>query len=220
MSTQQRREEIQVNLEKVRKEIEPFHPTLIVVTKTYPISDVQILSELGVSDFGENRSSEGLEKAAAISATWHYQGEVQTKKVREILSWASTIHSIDQVKHLEKCDVFAAETSSSIDIFLQLSLDGDPERGGADREELLEMAERASSLAHVNLLGIMCVPPVNAELTAAYSELSEFHQKFRMDFPESPALSAGMSGDYMIALEHGATHIRVGSSILGARNYG
>ena len=220
MSTQQRRDEIQKNLDKVRQEIESFNPTLIVVTKTYPISDVQILRELGVSDFGENRSSEGLEKSQAISANWHYQGEVQTKKVREILSWASTIHSIDQVKHLEKCEAIAAENSSEFNIFLQLSLDGNPQRGGAGELEIFEMAELASSLAHINPLGIMCVPPVNADLSSAYSELSEFHQRFKKHFPESPALSAGMSGDYLIALEHGATHIRVGSSILGARKYG
>lgn len=97
-----RQEVLETNLRTVESEIAPYSPTLIVVTKTYPISDVEILAGLGVSNFGENRSSEGVEKSAAVPAHWHYQGEIQSKKIREILSWSSCIHSLDDLAHAEK----------------------------------------------------------------------------------------------------------------------
>ncbi len=211
--------ELESNLREVESEVAPYAPTLIVVTKTYPISDVEILHKLGASNFGENRSSEGLEKSSAIDATWHYQGEIQGKKIREILSWADCLHSLDSQSHLEKIARVLEETQGSIDLFLQLSLDGDPERGGLKEADLFTLAEKVSEIEEINLLGIMSVPPVSHIVAAAFSEIGAIHQRFIAAFPDSPALSAGMSGDYMIALEHGATHIRVGSKILGARQY-
>ena len=214
-----RREELEVALRSVEGEIAPFSPTLIVVTKTYPISDVEILRSLGVEEFGENRSSEGLEKKAAVSARWNYQGAIQSKKIREILSWADCIHSLDDLGHAEKIDKILSEERREIDVFLQLSLDGDPERGGLVEAELLELAEKVSSLTTINLLGMMSVPPVEMAPQEAFATIAEIHQRFIENYPASPYLSAGMSGDYLIALEHGATHIRVGSKILGSRQY-
>jgi pyridoxal phosphate enzyme (YggS family) len=214
-----RREELASQLRAVEAEIAPYSPTLIVVTKTYPSSDVEILHSLGVSNFGENRSSEGVEKSELVPATWHYQGEIQSKKIREILTWADCIHSLDDSGHLEKIARALQESRRSIELFLQLSLDGDPARGGLQERELFTLAEKASGISEIHLLGIMSVPPVNYEEVAAYQEIAAVHQRFIAQFPESRSLSAGMSGDYMIALEHGATHIRVGSKILGARQY-
>ena len=211
--------ELETNLREVETQVAPYAPTLIVVTKTYPLSDVEILHNLGATNFGENRSSEGVEKSSAIEATWHYQGEIQSKKIREILSWADCLHSLDNQGHFEKIARVLAESQGRIDLFLQLSLDGDPERGGLKEFELLALAEKVSACDEVNLLGIMSVPPVSYNALAAFSEIGAIHQRFIAAFPDSPALSAGMSGDYMIALEHGATHIRVGSKILGARQY-
>jgi pyridoxal phosphate enzyme (YggS family) len=214
-----REEELETNLREVQGEIAPFNPTLIVVTKTYPVSDVEILHGLGVGNFGENRSSEGIEKSAAVDGTWHYQGEIQSKKIREILSWANCIHSLDSQSHLEKISRTLQESQSRVDLFLQLSLDGDPNRGGLQDAELFALAEKVSALPEINLLGIMSVPPVNAEPKAAFKEIGAIHQRFIAHFPKAPSLSAGMSGDYLLALEHGATHIRVGSKILGTRSY-
>lgn len=211
--------EVEANLREVEAEIASYDPTLIVVTKTYPISDVEILYRLGVRNFGENRSSEGAEKSAAIEGIWHYQGEIQSKKIREILTWADCIHSLDNQGHLEKIVRALQESQSQVDLFLQLSLDGDPNRGGLPEPELFALAEKVSALSEINLLGIMSVPPVNDEPAAAFKEIGAIHQRFIALFPQSPFLSAGMSGDYMLALEHGATHIRVGSKILGARSY-
>lgn len=214
-----RSEELEENLRTVQAEIAPYSPTLIVVSKTYPVSDVEILHNLGVNEFGENRSSEGLEKSAVVAAKWHYQGEIQSKKIREILSWAECIHSLDDEGHLEKIVRILREENLSRELFLQLSLDGDPERGGLSEAELFALAEKITAIPEINLLGIMSVPPLSYEAKDAFREIESIHRRFTAQFPASPYLSAGMSGDYMIALEHGATHIRVGSKILGARQY-
>lgn len=214
-----RLEELAENLKLVQEEIASYAPTLIVVTKTYPVSDVAILRDLGVNNFGENRSAEGLEKSAAIPAQWHYQGEIQSKKIREILSWAGSIHSLDNLGHGEKIERTLAESGREIDLFLQLSLDGDPERGGVQESELHQLARSLIERPGINLLGIMSVPPVTYQPALAFAEISEIHRRFVAQFPSATSLSAGMSGDYLIALDHGATHIRVGSKILGSRQY-
>lgn len=217
-----RRDELEENLRAVEEEVRSFNPTLIVVTKTYPISDVELLVDLGVRNFGENRSSEGLEKSSAINAsradlTWHYQGEIQSKKLREISSWARCIHSLDSADHGVKLN--RTLENRSIDTFLQLSLDGDPSRGGVVEGELFSLAAAVTQLSQINLMGIMCVPPVSMNPEDAFAKVGSIHQRFIAEFPDAPYLSAGMSGDYLQALNHGATHIRVGSKILGSRQY-
>jgi pyridoxal phosphate enzyme (YggS family) len=214
-----RRAELESNLRAVESEISSYSPTLIVVSKTYPVNDVEILAGLGVKNFGENRSSEGLEKSATVPAQWHYQGEIQSKKIREILSWAQCIHSLDDLGHAQKIERTLNESQERVDLFLQLSLDGDPERGGVIESELFSLAEAIEKMAPINLLGIMSVPPVSHEPQSAFAEIARIHQRFIAQFPTASSLSAGMSGDYMIALDHGATHIRVGSKILGSRQY-
>lgn len=214
-----RYEELAANLNQLQSEISSYSPNLIAVTKTYPVSDVEILYELGLQNFGENRSSEGLAKSTAIPANWHYQGEIQSKKIREITSWADCIHSLDETKHAERISRCVVDQGGEIDIFLQLSLDGDPSRGGVVESDLYPLAYNVNQLPGINLLGIMSVPPVELEPGEAFQRIAQVHQRFKREFPESPYLSAGMSGDYMVALSYGATHIRVGSKILGARTY-
>jgi pyridoxal phosphate enzyme (YggS family) len=209
-----RREELKERLGQVQSKITRPDVTLIVVTKTYPVSDVQILHDLGVRNFGENRNEEGLEKSAAIDATWHFQGGIQSRKLRDIASWADVIHSIDNLGHLQKLD---SVSERGIDIFLQLSLDGDPDRGGVIESELAQLADAALAAEHLRLVGLMCVPPVLAEARSAFTEIAAIHRRFIADYPQATSLSAGMSGDYEIAMDCGATHIRVGSSILGSR---
>ncbi|ASY15836.1 PLP dependent protein [Candidatus Planktophila sulfonica] len=209
-----RRGELATNLEAVKARIKNPEVTLIVVTKTYPVSDVQILHELGVRDFGENRNEEGLEKSAAVEGRWHYQGEIQSRKLRDIGAWADVVHSLDNASHISK---LANVASKSLDIFLQLSLDGDPARGGAVESELPALADIALASANLHLAGLMCVPPVAADPRTAFTEIAAIHQRFISKYPEAKSLSAGMSGDFEIAIDCGATHIRVGSSILGSR---
>ena len=209
-----RRDELAANLAAVQARISNPDVNLIVVTKTYPVSDVQILRDLGVTQFGENRNEEGLEKSSAVDATWHYQGEIQSRKLRDIAQWADVIHSLDTASHIAKLDSVAA---SEIDIFLQLSLDGDPSRGGVIESDLFALADAALASSHLNLVGLMCVPPVAQDPRAAFTEIAAIHRRFIARYPAAISLSAGMSGDFEIAVDCGATHIRVGSSILGSR---
>ena len=210
--------EISENLENVRSKIAAvaLHPvTLIAVTKTFPASDVQILQQLGVTDFGENRDAEGAEKSQVVSGNWHFQGQIQSNKLKSITSWASVIHSLDDPRHFELIEKLAPHPLS---IFLQVSLDGAHNRGGAGVDQLYQLAEKVQDSATHTLLGLMSVPPVGMEPNQAYSELAVIRNEFTKRFPEANSLSAGMSGDYEAAIAHGATHVRVGSSILGSRS--
>jgi pyridoxal phosphate enzyme (YggS family) len=192
--------------------------TLVAVTKTYPVSDVEILHQLGVTHFGENRSAEGLEKSSIVSAHWHFQGQIQSNKIGPISSWAHTVHSLDDLSHVAKFDRAIGEIPGKrLNIFIQISLDGDSSRAGVRGDELLTLGQAISSTQHLDLAGLMVVPPVEAEPEKAFSEVAELARRFRQEFPTAQSLSAGMSGDYEIAIAHGATHIRVGSQILGPR---
>lgn len=209
-----RHDELATNLAAVQARITNPEITLIVVTKTYPVSDVQILHELGVRNFGENRNEEGLEKSSAIEATWHYQGEIQSRKLRDIVQWADVIHSLDTASHITKLETVAEK---EVDVFLQLSLDGDPSRGGVIESALPELADAVLASEHLHLKGLMSVPPVAADPRTAFTEIAAIHRRFAANYPGATSLSAGMSGDFEIAIDCGATHIRVGSSILGSR---
>jgi pyridoxal phosphate enzyme (YggS family) len=213
-----RLDEISANLEIVKSKIAAVasHPvTLIAVTKTFPVSDAQILQQLGVADFGENRDSEGAEKSQLVVGNWHFQGQIQSNKLKSITSWASVIHSLDDPRHFEMIEKVAPHPLS---IFLQVSLDGAHHRGGAGVDQLYQLAEKVSASATHTLAGLMSVPPVGMDPEKAYSQLAVIRTEFMNRFPHAKSLSAGMSGDYETAISHGATHVRVGSSILGSRS--
>jgi pyridoxal phosphate enzyme (YggS family) len=211
-----RNEELAANLASVQERITRSDVTLVVVTKTYPVSDVQILKELGVENFGENRTEEGEVKAVAVPATWHFQGGIQSRKIKDIVQWADVIHSLDSTEHALKLGQRAVRP---FEVFLQLSLDGDPDRGGVVESELTALAEVVVAAPNLELMGLMCVPPVSAIPAEAFSQIYSVHQRFLSNFPNAQSLSTGMSGDFEVAIDHGATHIRVGSSILGSRTY-
>ena len=213
-----RLDEISANLEVVKSKIAAVasHPvTLIAVTKTFPVSDAQILQQLGVTDFGENRDSEGAEKSQLVVGNWHFQGQIQSNKLKSITSWASVIHSLDDQRHFEMIEKVAPHPLS---LFLQVSLDGAHHRGGAGVDQLYQLAEKVSASATHTLAGLMSVPPVGMDPEKAYSQLALIRTEFMNRFPNAKSLSAGMSGDYETAISHGATHVRVGSSILGSRS--
>ena len=211
-------DEVSANLEIVKSKIAAVasHPvTLIAVTKTFPVSDAQILQQLGVADFGENRDSEGAEKSQIVVGKWHFQGQIQSNKLKSITSWASVIHSLDDPRHFEMIEKVAPHP---LTIFLQVSLDGAHHRGGAGVDQLYQLAEKVSASATHTLAGLMSVPPVGMDPEKAYSQLAVIRREFMNRFPHAKSLSAGMSGDYETAISYGATHVRVGSSILGSRS--
>ena len=218
-----RRSEIAGNLEAVREQISKAAQSagrsvkeikLIVVTKTFPVSDVEILKELGVSNFGENRDSDAVPKAAAIPGTWHFQGQIQSNKLKSICSWANVIHSLDEIRHFE---IIEKNTAHPLDIFCQVSLDGSEARGGVSEKKLYELAKEIEKSQTHKLQGLMAVAPLGIDPTVAFSKLSAIHKAFMADFPRANKLSAGMSGDFKEAIAYGATHIRIGSQILGSR---
>ncbi len=223
----ERKSEISTNLATVTERItaaakkvyrNPSDIKLIVVTKTFPITDLQFLYELGVRDFGENRDQEASQKVSELpnDINWHFQGQIQSNKLKSITSWASYIHSVDQLKYAKMISDYAGDQKKSI--FLQVSLDEIPEsRGGVDPSKLHQLASAVSDFSNLNLMGLMAVAPLDESTDQAFARLSKYHQLFVEQFPEARFLSAGMSGDYESAILHGATHIRIGSSILGNR---
>ncbi len=213
-----RKVELENNLSEVKKKIASVanhDVTLIVVTKSFPASDAVILSELGIRDFGENRDAEGAEKSQLVPATWHFQGQIQSNKLKSITQWARVIHSLDDHRHFELIGKYATHPLS---IFLQVSLDGAHHRGGAKIKDLYSLAEAIEKSTEHTLSGIMAVPPLTMQADSAYAQLQQIHQDFMKEFPGATGLSAGMSGDYEKAISYGATHVRVGSSILGSRS--
>ena len=196
--------------------------TLIVVTKTYPQEDIQRLYNLGQRHFGENRILEGAEKASSNStdAVWHFQGQIQSNKIKDLVSWAEVIHSLDDGRHAKKINerVHELDNAQIKKVLIQVSLDGEGHRGGVAPGHINTMAEEIMGLSHLELKGLMAVAPLDEDLEKAYSRLAAIYQRFIRDFPQSNWLSAGMSNDYETAITYGATHIRVGSSILGKRS--
>jgi pyridoxal phosphate enzyme (YggS family) len=221
MST--RKEEITRNLQGVKERINRAAQSagrdsadieLIVVTKTFPVSDIEILRDLGETNFGENRDQEAGPKAEIISATWHFQGQIQSNKIKSICGWADVIHSISSEKEILKF----AQSERKHQLFLQVSLDGQEGRGGASPAELAKLADLVNASNNLELMGLMAVAPLGVEPEKAFADLAQLNQGFQHQFPNAKYLSAGMSGDFEAAIKYGATHIRVGSSILGSRS--
>jgi pyridoxal phosphate enzyme (YggS family) len=218
-----RKEEIAQNLSEVKERIQraaksvdrdPNSVQLIVVTKTFPVSDIEILRDLGESNFGENRDQEAGPKAESIPATWHFQGQIQSNKIKSICEWADVIHSISSEKEIVKF----AQSPRKHQVFLQVSLDGQVGRGGASPADLMKLADLVNQSNNLELLGLMAVAPLDVEPEKAFADLALINQGFVGQYPTAKFLSAGMSGDFEAAIKYGATHIRVGSSILGSRS--
>ena len=217
----ERKKEIADALASVRAEI-PQHVTLIVVTKTFPASDVEILYGLGERNFGENRDSEGAEKSALLpdDAQWHFQGGIQSNKLRSIVTWSDYIHSLDEVSHAEKISTLALEMNKKQNCFIQINLDSDQRnetRSGIERSGLTRFVDQISQFSGINIVGVMGVGPLNSDPRPAFVELQSASHELQKVVPGATFISGGMSGDFHIALEYGATHVRIGSSILGSR---
>jgi pyridoxal phosphate enzyme (YggS family) len=194
---------------------DPAEITTIVVTKFQPIGLVRALEALGVSDFGESRHQEARAKAAELpEARWHFIGRLQTNKARQVARYAAAIHSVDRVELVE------ALAGTGAPVFLQVRLgegaaEG-PGRGGAAPAELLPLAERAAE-AGLPVLGVMAVAPLGEDPEPAFDRLADLSTRVSTRIPGATAISAGMSGDFETAVRYGATHLRIGTAITGAR---
>lgn len=209
-----RKTQLADNLAAVKASI-PNDVHLIVVTKTFPLSDAQLLHELGVSEFGENRDQEGKAKAPFVPGKWHFQGQLQSNKLKSIANWADVIQTIDSLRYVE---LLSKASEKNLEVFIQVSLDGEEHRGGALPDQLNQIADSILASSNLKLQGLMAVAPLGEQPDSAFERLAKIHQNFVTSYPNAPYLSSGMSSDYLSAIAHGATHIRVGSSILGSRS--
>jgi pyridoxal phosphate enzyme (YggS family) len=199
---------------------DPGAVTLIVVTKTYPVSDVRILAGLGVRDLGESRDQEAAPKAAesaGLGLHWHFIGRLQSNKARSVARYAGAVHSIDRASSLAPLGRGAQEAGRVVRCFVQVSLDGDPSRGGVLVEDVGALADQIAGQEGLDLAGVMAVAPLGVDPDPAFATLQEVSERLRETHPRASAISAGMSGDLEHALLHGATHLRVGSAVLGQR---
>jgi PLP dependent protein len=203
--------------------------TLVAVTKTYPATDVLHLAALGVRDIGENRDQEAAPKALAVAAAgesvrWHFVGQLQRNKCRSVAGYADLVHSVDSVRLARAlADAAHRQRDRPLDVLVQVSIDDDPARGGAvadaaepDRD-LRRVAEAVAGAEALRLRGVMAIAPLTWEPDAAFARLAELAARVRAVAPDARLVSAGMSEDLEPAIAHGATHVRIGSALLGKR---
>jgi pyridoxal phosphate enzyme (YggS family) len=226
-----RRDEVAANLDVVRRRIatacaEAGRPeddvSLVVVTKFFPASDIRLLAELGVTDVGENRHQEAEAKAAEcadLGLRWHFIGGLQSNKAAAVASYADVVESVDRPKLVAPLARGAHARGHDVDVLLQVSLDppGADNRSGARPDDLADLASRVEEAGMLRLRGLMAVAPLGEDPDAAFARLAGVRQDFLREHPRATALSAGMSGDLEAAIRHGATHVRVGSAVLGER---
>ena len=202
---------------------DPADVTLVVVTKFFPASDVRLLAGLGVADVGENRHPEGRDKAvecADLPLRWHYIGGLQSNKAAVVAAYADVVHSLDRTKLVGGLARGAEQRGRPLDVLLQVSLDEQDSRGaraGVAPAELGALAERVGRESALVLRGLMAVAPLGEDPHAAFTRLARIRADWLAAHPYATWLSAGMSGDLESAVEAGATHVRVGSAILGPR---
>ena len=192
--------------------------TLIAVSKTWPLEDLALMRDLGVRHFGENRDQEARQKAAGLTGvSWHFVGAVQGNKAASVASYADLVHSVDRVALVSALSRAATAAGRTIEVFLQLSLDGDTARGGALPADLSALASAAAAAPGLRLAGVMAVAPRAADPGRAFAELARLSAELIDQHPEATMMSAGMSGDLEQAVAAGATHLRVGAALFGHR---
>ena len=194
----------------------PEELTTVVVTKFHPASLVRELAALGVRDVGENRHQEAQEKAAELAdlgLRWHFVGQLQSKKARQVRRYAQVIHSIDRSSLVDAL----ASDEGVVDGFVQLNLTDDPARGGVADRDLEGLVERVLEAPGLRLLGVMAVAPLDEEPARAFERVRLASERVRVLAPDATFISAGMSQDYREAIAVGATHLRIGTAITGNR---
>ena len=234
MSVSDQSETISANLARVKTRIaeacrrsgrDPAGVELIAVSKTFPAEDVREAVDAGQTLFGESRLQEAEPKIALLpgSLRWHFIGRVQRNKVRRMLPMFEAIHGVDSLRLAAYMDGVAAELGLFPKVFLQVNIGGEPAKGGFEPDAIMREAAEIFALPRMEVLGLMCIPPAGCTaedarpwFVAMRQLRDELEEKYSTPLP---SLSMGMSDDFEVAVEEGATHVRVGSSIFGARAY-
>jgi pyridoxal phosphate enzyme (YggS family) len=226
--------ELAGNLTEVRQRIaeacaaagrDPAGVQLIGVTKFFPASDAAALVDLGLADLGESRDQEASAKARELTGLtagpvrWHFIGRLQTNKARSVARYADVVHSVDRLELVDALGrgVLTAGRTT-LDALIQVSLDDDTERGGSSAKAVPELATAIAGQPGLRLAGVMAVAPMSGDLDQHFARLHEVSAELRREYPDADVISAGMSGDLEAAIRHGATHVRVGTALLGRRS--
>jgi pyridoxal phosphate enzyme (YggS family) len=200
---------------------DPGEITLVAVTKFFPATDVDLLADLGVRHIGENRHQEARDKVRQLrnrgELTIHFIGQLQTNKAPGVAEYADVVHSVDRLRLVDALDRGAHRVGRQLGALVEVALDRDQGRGGVDPAEAPLVADAVAAAEQLQLRGVMGVAPLGADPAPAFTRLAEVARGIRATHPEASWLSAGMSGDLEAAVAHGATHLRVGSAILGSR---
>jgi PLP dependent protein len=225
-----RRDELAARLRAVHERIEracsaagrsPGEVELIAVTKFFPASDVDLLAELGVRHVGENRHQEAVEKVAGLAhradLTVHFIGQLQTNKAAAVARYADVVQSVDRPRLVDALQRGAEGAGRRLGVLVQVALDHGAGRAGVDPAAAPELADAVVRAPHLDLLGVMAVAPLGGDAGEAFSRLREVARGIRSRHPAARWISAGMSADLEAAIAQGATHLRVGSAILGSR---
>ncbi len=196
--------------------------TIVAVSKTQPIEAIQKAIEAGYSDFGENKAQELKEKAQVLpDLTWHFIGHLQTNKVKDVIKYASTIHSVDSLKLIEAIDKECFKKNKAINIYIQVNLTQEDQKSGCDEKDLIQLIEKANASKMIHLIGLMVMGPSSVNLNETrlvFKKAKHLLIQLQKDYPNLTELSMGMSQDYQIAIEEGASTIRIGSTLFGKRN--
>ena len=208
----------------------PDSVQLLAVTKNFPATDVAHLLDLGCTAFGEAREQEGTAKVAELARLrpdaqprWHVLGRLQRNKARSVALWADRVESVDSVRLLSALDDAAGAALSGgirttpLEVLIQVSIDGDPSRGGCLPEASDALLDHAAAAEHVRLRGLMAVAPLDADPDEAFAAAHRLSVAMRKHYPDADELSIGMSGDLEVAVRHGSTCVRVGTALLGSR---
>lgn len=198
--------------------------TLIVVSKNNPAQLVLDLAELGVTNFGENRDQEAKPKAAEVAlagktVTWHFVGQLQSNKAKSALSYSSVLHSLDRPSLLDAVGKAVADRAEPLDVFIQLNLTEDENRGGIQTQTVLSFAEQVLQTPNLRLLGLMGVAGLDVDPRVDFDRIRRSSEQLMQIAPDAKCISAGMSEDFELAIASGATHVRIGTAITGKRPY-
>lgn len=222
---------IQSNLEKINSRIAQAcsrskrnisEITLIAVTKTYPASDVDLLKQLGIENVGENKDQEASGKISQVKEkfSWHFIGQLQSNKAKSVVTYAELVHSVDRLSLAKELQKSASAIAKKQKVLIQVDLDQsgpDSSRGGVWPADLAALAQLISQSENLELAGLMSVAPLEENPSEAFERLAQIRSDFLKNYPNAVILSAGMSEDLEAAIEHGATHLRIGSALLGER---